>query len=88
MKRNNRRHARAIKEEVEAQGAQERESIKKLVQQAKDEGFPTDLEEKEGYFMGQVAKGESLCAEGMLLPSAEPTLGPTLVSISAIHIPT
>ncbi|KAL5359900.1 mitochondrial outer membrane translocase complex, subunit Tom20 domain-containing protein [Aspergillus floccosus] len=64
LKRNNRRHARAVKEEAEAQGAQEREAIKKAVQQAKDEGFPTDLEEKEAYFMGQVAKGESLCAEG------------------------
>lgn len=56
--------ARAVKEEAEAQGAMQRELIKKAVQQAKDEGFPTDLEEKESYFMGQVAKGESLCAEG------------------------
>ncbi|KNG84433.1 import receptor subunit tom-20 [Aspergillus nomiae NRRL 13137] len=63
LKRNNRRLARAVKEEAEAQGAQERESIKKSVQQAQDEGFPTDLEEKEAYFMGQVARGESLCAE-------------------------
>ncbi|KAL3455845.1 mitochondrial outer membrane translocase complex, subunit Tom20 domain-containing protein [Aspergillus heterothallicus] len=64
LKRNNRRLARAVKEEAEAQGAQWRENIKQAVQQAKDEGFPTDLEEKEAYFMGQVAKGESLCAEG------------------------
>ncbi|KAF9883839.1 hypothetical protein FE257_002730 [Aspergillus nanangensis] len=64
LKRNNRRLARAVKEEVEAQGAMEREYIKKAVQQAKEEGFPTDLEEKEAYFMGQVAKGESLCSEG------------------------
>lgn len=67
LKRNNRRMARAVKEEVEAQGAQERETIKQVVQQAKDEGFPTDLEEKEAYFMGQVAKGESICGEGMCL---------------------
>jgi import receptor subunit TOM20 len=66
LKRNNRRLARAVKEEAEAQGAMQRESIKKVVQQAKDEGFPTDLEEKEAYFMGQVARGESLCAEGMI----------------------
>ncbi|PKY09345.1 putative mitochondrial import receptor subunit [Aspergillus campestris IBT 28561] len=63
LKRNNRRMARAVKEEVEAQGAHERETIKQVVQQAKDEGFPTDLEEKEAYFMGQVAKGESICGE-------------------------
>ncbi|KAL3469624.1 mitochondrial outer membrane translocase complex, subunit Tom20 domain-containing protein [Aspergillus californicus] len=62
--RNNRRMARAVKEEAEAQGAEFRENIKKAVQQAKAEGFPTDLEEKESYFMGQVAKGEGLCSEG------------------------
>ncbi|RAH61397.1 mitochondrial import receptor subunit [Aspergillus piperis CBS 112811] len=63
LKRNNRRMARAVKEEAEAQGAMQREVIKKVVQQAKDEGFPTDLEEKEAYFMSQVAQGESLVAE-------------------------
>jgi mitochondrial import receptor subunit TOM20 len=56
--------ARAAKEEAEAEGAAQREEIKKAVNAAKDEGFPTDLEEKEAYFMSQVAKGESLCAEG------------------------
>lgn len=64
LKRDNRRMARAAKEEAEAQGAAQREEIKKAVNAAKDEGFPTDLEEKEAYFMSQVAKGESLCAEG------------------------
>lgn len=59
--------AKAVKEEAEAHGAMQREAIKKAVQSAKDEGFPADLEEKEAYFMGQVAKGESLCAEGTLL---------------------
>ncbi|RAL17058.1 TOM complex receptor protein TOM20 [Aspergillus homomorphus CBS 101889] len=63
LKRNNRRMARVEKEEAEAQGAMQRETIKAVVQQAKEEGFPTDLEEKEAYFMGQVARGESLCAE-------------------------
>lgn len=57
--------ARAVKEEAEAHGAMQREEIKKAVQQAKAEGFPTDLEEKESYFMGEVGKGESLCSEGM-----------------------
>lgn len=65
LKKNNRRLARAVKEEAEAHGAMQKETIKKAVQQAKAEGFPTDLEEKESYFMGQVAKGETLCAEGM-----------------------
>lgn len=60
--------ARAVKEEVEAHGAAQRETIKKAVQQAKDEGFPADLEEKEAYFMSQVARGESLCSEGKCCP--------------------
>ncbi|BDD62340.1 translocase of outer mitochondrial membrane 20 -like [Monascus purpureus] len=64
LKRNNRRMARAVKEEAEAQGAMQREVIKKAVERAKDEGFPTDLEEKEAYFMGQVSTGEHLCAQG------------------------
>lgn len=64
LKRNNRRLEKAVKEEAEAQGAMQREVIKAAVQRAKDEGFPADLEEKESYFMTQVAKGESLCAEG------------------------
>lgn len=63
--------ARAVKEEVEAQGAAQRDAVKKAVNQAKDEGFPTDLEEKEAYFMGQVAKGESLCAEGTFHPPSD-----------------
>ncbi|KAJ5102405.1 mitochondrial import receptor subunit (Tom20) [Penicillium alfredii] len=64
LRRNNRRLARAVKEEAEAEGAAQREAIKLAVQKAKDDGFPADLEEKESYFMNQVATGEGLCAEG------------------------
>lgn len=28
------------------------------------EGFPSDVEEKEAYFMNEVAQGEGLCQEG------------------------
>jgi hypothetical protein len=65
LKRSNRRMARAVREENEAQGALQREAIRKALARAKDEGFPTDLEEKEAFFMGQVAQGESLSSEGM-----------------------
>ena len=65
LKRNNRKLAKAVKEEQEAHGAARRDAIKQAVQRAKEEGFPADLEEKESYFMNQVAKGEGLCAEGM-----------------------
>ena len=30
---------------------------------AKEEGYPTDVEEREGYFMEQVAKGEMLSSQ-------------------------
>ena len=69
LKRDNRRLARAVREETEAQGAMQMESIKRVVAQAKEEGFPTDLEEKEAFFMGQVAKGEALCADGTFKPN-------------------
>ncbi|KAJ5712445.1 hypothetical protein N7493_008913 [Penicillium malachiteum] len=64
LKRNNKRLAKAVKEEAEAHGAAQREVIKQAVQNAKEEGFPTDLEEKESYFMTQVAQGEGLCQDG------------------------
>lgn len=35
------------------------------VEEAKEEGFPTDVEEKEAYFMQEVARGEGLSGEGM-----------------------
>ena len=34
---------------------------------SKEEGFPADVEEREGYFMEQVAKGELLSQDGMIM---------------------
>lgn len=34
------------------------------MEQAKEEGFPTDVEEKEAYFMQEVGQGEALSGEG------------------------
>lgn len=65
LKRESRREARAAKEEAEAQGAQQKQAIKVAVEDAKEEGFPTDVEEKETYFMNEVARGETLCQDGM-----------------------
>ena len=65
LKRESRRVARAAKEEEEAQGAQQKEAIKAAVNEAKEEGFPTNVEDKEAYFMNEVGKGESLCQDGM-----------------------
>lgn len=47
------------------QGAQQREAIKAAVAEAQDEGFPTNLEEKEAYFMSEVGQGEALCQDGI-----------------------
>lgn len=70
LKRETRRQARAAREEAEAQGAQQKAAIKSAVNEAKEEGFPTDVEEKEEYFMSQVARGETLCQGGQFRSSA------------------
>ena len=65
LKRESRREARAAKEQAEAQGEQQKEAIKDAVNKARDEGFPTDVEDKEAYFMNEVAQGEVLCQDSM-----------------------
>ena len=65
LRRESRREARAAKEEAEAQGAQQKRAIRTAVSQAREEGFPTEIEEKETYFMQEVGRGETLCQDGM-----------------------
>lgn len=67
LKRESRRQARIAKTQAEQQGAQQKEAIKTALAEAKEEGFPTDVEEKETYFMSEVARGEMLCQDGTLL---------------------
>lgn len=40
--------------------------------EAQEDGFPVDVEEKEAYFMSEVARGEQLAQEGrfIAIPSA------------------
>ena len=64
LKRESKREARAAKEAAEAQGAQQRQAIRNALDRAKDEGFPTEIEDKETYFMHEVGRGESLCHDG------------------------
>lgn len=66
LKRESRKQARAAKEEAEAQGAQQKKAIKAAVEEAREEGFPTNVEEKEAYFMSEVGRGETLCQDGMI----------------------
>lgn len=66
LKRESRRQARIAKEEAEIQGKRQREEVKLAVQEAIEEGFPTDVEEKEAFFMQQIAQGEALAGDGMV----------------------
>lgn len=64
LKREKRLHAKAQRAQQNAANESQRERLRQAVRQAQVEGFPTDVEEKEAYFMSEVAKGETLCAEG------------------------
>jgi import receptor subunit TOM20 len=66
LKKESKRQARVAKEEAEAHTVRQRQAITSAVEEAKEEGFPTDVEEKEAYFMQEVARGEGLSGEGML----------------------
>lgn len=63
LRRNERQQARAEKEAAEADAVHQRRAIRLAVDQAKDEGFPSNSEEKEAYFLEQVQAGEVLGAD-------------------------
>lgn len=71
LKKEAKRQAKAAKEEAEAYTSKQRQAIRAAVEEAKEEGFPTDVEEKEAYFMNEVARGEQLSQEGMRLNNTE-----------------
>jgi hypothetical protein len=64
LKREARRAARLARTQAEAQGAQHRQAIKAALAEAAAEGYPTNVEEKEAFFMNEVARGETLCQDG------------------------
>lgn len=70
MKRESKRLARAAKEEAEAHNSRQRDALKAAVMEAQEDGFPVDVEEKEAYFMSEVARGEQLAQEGTFLKDA------------------
>lgn len=59
----------AKKEKVEKEQADQgvKELIDQVMRLAGEETLPATPEEKEKYFMAQVAKGEGLCAQGKKL---------------------
>jgi import receptor subunit TOM20 len=64
IRKESKRQARAAREEAEQEKINSRAAIKNAVRDAQAEGFPTDVEEKEAYFMQEVSRGETLSGEG------------------------
>ncbi|KAI9167041.1 Mitochondrial import receptor subunit tom20 [Paramyrothecium foliicola] len=63
LRRNERRQARVEKEEADLSTKQHRAAIHAQVDDAKEEGFPSGLEEREAYFKEQMAIGEMLSSD-------------------------
>ncbi|RPA88036.1 protein import receptor MAS20 [Ascobolus immersus RN42] len=71
LKKEKKRAAKAEKEQAQAGMAAQKARIRELVDEAKAEGFPSDVEERETFFMNEVARGEGLCQEGMEVPEGQ-----------------
>lgn len=63
LRRNERKQVRQAKEHAEVETENRRHEIKAAVDEAREEGFPTSVEEKEAYFLDQVTMGEQLGAD-------------------------
>lgn len=63
LRRNERKQVRAEKEEAEASTQRQRQEIKSKVDEAKEDGFPAGVEEREAYFNEQVMAGEVLSSD-------------------------
>lgn len=63
LRKNERKQHRAEKDAAEMQTVRQRQEIKQAVAEAKEEGFPQDVEAKEAYFLQQVSEGETLSAD-------------------------
>jgi MAS20 protein import receptor len=64
LKREARKQARMVKEAKESEGKQQKEAIKRAVEEAQEEGFPSSIEDREAFFMKEVAQGEAYNGEG------------------------
>ncbi|KAG9242561.1 mitochondrial import receptor subunit tom-20 [Calycina marina] len=71
LKKESRKQLRAAKEEAEAESLRARGLARQKVDEAKEEGFPEESDEKEAYFMQEVQRGEEMSSDGsMSLESA------------------
>ena len=64
LKKQHKKVSKASEQEAKASERSQKEKIKRVVDEANEEGFPRDPEETEGYFMQEVARGEGLCTDG------------------------
>lgn len=64
LKKEKKRHQKAQRAQAAAQNADQRSRLRETIIQVQAEGFPTDVGEKEAYFISEIARGESLCSEG------------------------
>ena len=58
LRKDAKREARQARVQQEESANAQRNAIRRAVDNAKAEGFPTDVQEKEEYFMQQVGQGE------------------------------
>jgi len=63
LRRSERRQARVEKEEAHMDTIKQRQAIKEAVDQAREDGFPTSVEDKEAYFLDQVSQGETIAQD-------------------------
>ncbi|KAG7138632.1 Mitochondrial import receptor subunit tom20 like protein [Verticillium longisporum] len=84
LRRNERKQHRAEKEEAQLETVRQRQAIAQAVVQAKEEGFPEDVEGREAYFLQQVSEGETLAADR---PQGLPPTPNDLISIYDKTVP-
>lgn len=68
LRRNERQQHRAEKDAAAEDAVRLRQTIKAVVAEAKEEGYPTDTEGREAYFLQAVSEGETLSADRECLP--------------------
>lgn len=64
LKRQQKQVSKAAKDEAVAAEKGQKEKLRQVVDDANNEGFPSDPEKTEEYFMTEVARGEQMCQDG------------------------
>ncbi|KAK4574606.1 mitochondrial import receptor subunit tom20 [Recurvomyces mirabilis] len=64
LRKQHKKVSKTIEQEAKANEQGQKDKIRRVVEDANEEGFPKDPEETEGYFMQEVARGEGMCTDG------------------------